>query len=88
MGRVLSHTLVADLPEWGTLNRQQIAALVGVAPLNRDRGTLRGKRTVWGGRAQVRAVLYMSTLVGVRYHPVLQRFYERWRRAGKAPPVA
>jgi transposase len=62
--------------------------LVGVAPLNRDSGTLRGKRTVWGGRAQVRAVLYMSTLVAVRYNPVLQRFYERLRRAGKAPKVA
>ena len=88
VGPVLSHTLVADLPELGTLNRQQIAALVGVAPLNRDSGTLRGKRTVWGGRAHVRAVLYMSALVAVRYNPVLQRFYERLRRAGKAPKVA
>jgi transposase len=88
VGPVLSHTLVADLPELGTLSRQQVAALVGVAPLNRDSGTLRGKRTVWGGRAQVRAVLYMSTLVAVRYNPVLQRFYERLRRAGKAPKVA
>jgi transposase len=88
VGPVLSHTLVADLPELGTLSRQQIAALVGVAPRNRDRGTLRGQRTVWGGRAQVRAVLYMSTLVAVRYHPVLHIFYERLRRAGKAPKVA
>lgn len=88
VGPVLSHTLVADLPELGTLSRQQIAALVGVAPLNRDSGTLRGQRTVWGGRAQVRAVLYMSTLVAVRYNPVLQTFYERLRRAGKAPKVA
>jgi transposase len=88
VGPVLSHTLVADLPELGTLSRQQIAALVGVAPLNRDSGTLRGKRTVWGGRAQVRAVLYMSTLVAVRYNPVLHIFYERLRRAGKAPKVA
>ena len=88
VGPVLSHTLVADLPELGTLSRQQIAALVGVAPLNRDSGTLRGKRTVWGGRAQVRAVLYMSTLVAVRYNPVLHTFYERLRRAGKAPKVA
>jgi transposase len=88
VGPVLSHTLVADLPELGSLSRQQVAALVGVAPLNRDSGTLRGKRTVWGGRAQVRAVLYMSTLVAVRYNPVLQRFYERLRRAGKAPKVA
>ena len=60
----------------------------GVAPLNRDRGTLRGKRTVWGGRAQVRAVLSMSSVGAVRYNPVRQRFYERWRRAGKAPQVA
>jgi transposase len=88
VGPVLSPTLVADLPELGTFSRQQVAALVGVAPLNRDCGTLRGKRTVWGGRAQVRAVRSMSTLVAVRYHPVLQRFYERWRRAGKAPKVA
>jgi transposase len=70
------------------LSRQQIAALVGVAPLNRDSGTLRGHRTVWGGRAHVRAALYMSTLVAVRYHPVLQTFYDRLRRAGKAPKVA
>jgi transposase len=88
VGPVLSYTLVADLPELGTLSRQQIAALVGVAPLNRDSGTLRGKRTVWGGRAHVRAVLYMSTLVAVRYNPILHTFYERLRRAGKAPKVA
>jgi transposase len=88
VGPVLSPTLVADRPAWATCSRQQVAALVGVAPLNRDSGTLRGKRTVWGGRAQVRAVLYMSTLVAVRYNPVLQRFYERLRRAGKAPKVA
>jgi transposase len=88
VGPVLSYTLVADLPELGTLRRQQIAALVGVAPLNRDSGTLRGKRTVWGGRAQVRAVLYMSTLVAVRHNSVLRTFYERLRRAGKAPKVA
>jgi transposase len=88
VGPVLSHTLVADLPELGTLSRQQIAALVGVAPLNRDRGTLRGKRTVWGGRAHVRAVLSMSTLVAVRYNPVLHTFYERLRRAGKTSKVA
>lgn len=88
VGPVLSRTLVADLPELGTLSRQQIAALVGVAPLNRDSGTLRGQRTVWGGRAHVRAALYMSTLVAVRYNPVLQTFYERLRRAGKPPKVA
>jgi transposase len=70
------------------LSRQQLAALVGVAPLNRDRGTLRGRRTIWGGRAAVRATLSMSTLVAVRYNPVLKAFYERLRAAGKAAKVA
>jgi transposase len=88
VGPVLATTLVAALPELGTLSRQQIAALVGVAPLNRDSGTLRGRRTVWGGRAQVRTVLYMSTLVAVRHNPVLAAFYQRLRAAGKAPKVA
>jgi transposase len=88
VGPVLATTLVAALPELGTLTRQQIAALVGVAPLNRDSGTLRGRRTVWGGRAQVRTVLYMSTLVAVRHNPVLAAFYRRLRAAGKAPKVA
>jgi transposase len=88
VGPVLATTLVAALPELGTLTRQQIAALVGVAPLNRDSGTLRGRRTVWGGRAQVRTVLYMSTLVAVRHNPVLAAFYQRLRAAGKAPKVA
>jgi transposase len=88
VGPVLATTLVASLPELGTLTRQQIAALVGVAPLNRDSGTLRGRRTVWGGRAHVRAVLYMSTLVAVRHNPALRAFYERLRRAGKLPKVA
>lgn len=88
VGPVLATTLLADLPELGTLTRQRIAALAGVAPLNRDSGTLRGRRTVWGGRAHVRAVLYMSTLVAVRYNPVLQAFYLRLREGGKAPKVA
>jgi transposase len=88
VGPVLSRTLLADLPELGTLSRQEIAALVGVAPLNRASGTLRGKRTVWGGRAQVRAVLSMRTLVAVRDTPVLHTFDDRLRRAGKAPKVA
>src|SRR5438094_844894 len=85
---LLANTLVAALPELGTLSRRQIAALVGVAPLNRDSGTLRGRRTVWGGRAQVRAVLYMSTVVAVRHNPVLIAFYQRLRAAGKAPKLA
>jgi transposase len=88
VGPVLSRTLLADLPELGTLNRKQIAALVGVAPLNRDSGSLRGKRTVWGGRSHVRATLYMGTLAGVRYNPVLKAFFQRLRAAGKAPKVA
>jgi transposase len=88
IGPVCARTLMLDLPELGTLSRQCIAALVGVAPFNRDSGTLRGSRTTWGGRAHVRAVLYMSTLVAVRYNPVLKRFYERLRTAGKVAKVA
>jgi transposase len=88
IGPVCARTLVLDLPELGTLSRQRLAALVGVAPFNRDSGTLRGTRTTWGGRAHVRATLYMSTLVAVRYNPVLKRFYERLRTAGKAAKVA
>jgi transposase len=70
------------------LSRQRLAALVGVAPVNRDSGTLRGSRTIWGGRAHVRATLSMSTLVAVRYNPVLKVFYERLRAKGKAAKVA
>ncbi len=88
VGPTLSRTLVAELPELGTLTRHQIAALVGVAPVNRDSGTFRGRRTTWGGRAVVRAVLYMSTLAAVRCNPVLKAFYQRLRAAGKAPKVA
>ena len=88
IGPVCARTLLLDLPELGTLNRQRLAALVGVAPLNRDSGTLRGSRTTWGGRAHVRATLYMSTLVAVRYNPVLKAFYARLRAAGKAAKVA
>jgi transposase len=88
IGPVCARTLILDLPELGTLSRQRIAALVGVAPFNRDSGTLRGTRTTWGGRAHVRATLYMSTLVAVRYNPILKRFYERLRTAGKVAKVA
>ncbi|HEX74759.1 MAG TPA: IS110 family transposase, partial [Dehalococcoidia bacterium] len=87
-GPVLSTTLLAELPELGILNRRQIAALVGVAPLNRDSGTMRGKCTVWGGRAPVRAALYMATLVATRYNPVIRRFYQHLCTAGKAKKVA
>src|SRR5262249_45417609 len=88
IGPVCTRTLLLDLPELGTLSRQRMAALGGVAPFNRDSGTLRGGRTVWGGRAHVRATLYMSTLVAVRYNPGLKRFYERLCAAGKAKKVA
>lgn len=88
VGPVLSRTLLANLPELGTLTRQQIAALVGVAPLNRDSGTWRGTRRVWGGRAHVRAALYMSALVATRYNPVIRAFYQRLCAAGKAKKVA
>lgn len=88
VGSVLSTTLLAELPELGSLNRRQIAALAGVAPLNRDSGTLRGKRTVWGGRSSVRAALYMATLVATRHNPVIRTFYLRLCAAGKAKKVA
>lgn len=88
IGPVISRTLVAELPELGKLNRKQIAALVGVAPLNRDSGTLRGRRTIWGGRATVRATLYMAALVASRRNAVIRAFYQRLREAGKAPKLA
>jgi transposase len=88
IGPVCARTLLFDLPELGTLSRQRLAALVGVAPFHRDSGTRHGTRLVWGGRAQVRTTLYMSTLVAVRYNPVLKVFYERLRTAGKAAKVA
>ena len=88
VGFVSSSTLLASLPELGRLNHKEIAALVGVAPLNRDSGTFRGRRTVWGGRADVRAVLYMATLVASRHNPVVKAFYERLVAAGKPKKVA
>jgi len=88
VGPVLATTLLAGLPELGTLSRQQVAALVGVAPLNRDSGTLRGRRRVWGGRAQVRTALYMAALTATRYNPVIRAFYARLCAAGKAKKVA
>lgn len=88
IGPVLTTTLLATLPELGTLTHKQIAALVGVAPLNRDSGTLRGRRTIWGGRAQVRAVLYMAALVATRFNPVIRAFYRRLCAAGKVKKVA
>ncbi len=88
IGPVLVGTMLADLPELGTLNRRQIAALAGVAPLNRDSGVLRGKRRVWGGRAHVRAALFMSALVASRFNPVIKAFYQRLCAMGKPKKVA
>ena len=88
IGPVVASTLVAALPELGLLNRKQVAALVGVAPLNRDSGTFRGQRTVWGGRGQVRAVLYMAALTGTRYNPTIRAFYARLLATGKPKKVA
>ena len=85
---MLTRTLLAEVPERGTLSRQQVATLVGVAPLNRDRGTWRGRRGTWGGRRAVRAVLYMATLMATRYAGPIQTFYRRLCAAGKAKKVA
>jgi transposase len=88
VGPVLSCTLLTHLPELGSLNRGQVAALVGVAPLNRDSGAFRGKRSVWGGRTAIRSALYMAALVATRYNPVIKAFYQRLRAAGKPVKVA
>lgn len=88
VGRVLSRTLLSQLPELGTLGKKQLSALVGVAPLNRDSGTLRGRRFIWGGRANVRAVLYMSALAAARFNPLIRAFHQRLIKAGKLPKVA
>lgn len=88
VGPVLAATLLAELPELGTLSRHAVAALVGVAPVARDSGAFRGRRRTWGGRAPVRAVLYMATLAAVRCNPVLRAFYRRLTGAGKLPKVA
>ena len=88
VGEQISLTLLANLPELGTLNRREIAALVGVAPYNRDSGALRGKRAVWGGRSRVRAVLYMGALVASRHNPAIRNFYQRLLAAGKPKKVA
>jgi transposase len=88
VGKVLSRTLLSLVPELGTLDNKQLAALVGVAPLNRDSGTQRGRRSVWGGRAHVRAVLYMGALVAARFNPTIRAFHARLRASGKLPKVA
>ena len=88
IGPVISRTLLAELPELGKLNRKQIAALVGVAPLNWDSGMMRGRRAIWGGRATVRAALYMAALVASRCNPKIREFHRRLRAGGKVPKVA
>lgn len=88
IGAVTACGLIADLPELGRLNRKKIAALVGLAPFNRDSGIYRGKRAIWGGRSHVRSSLYMATLSAIRYNPVIKTFYDRLTGAGKLPKVA
>ncbi|MFC1976375.1 IS110 family transposase [Chloroflexota bacterium] len=88
VGAITASTLVADLPELGQLNRQKIAALVGVAPFNHDSGKKRGKRRIFGGRTSVRSVLYMATLSGIRHNPVIKAFYQRLLAKGKVKKVA
>lgn len=88
IGPVAAVALLAQLPELGTLNRRQIGALVGIVPFNNDSGKFKGQRHVWGGRAMVRAVLYMATLAAIRCNPSIKAFYQRLRAAGKKPKVA
>lgn len=88
VGPALSSSILAALPELGSLDRRQAAALVGVAPFNRDSGTLRGRRAIWGGRAAVRCTLYMATLAATRHNAVIRDFYQRLRAAGKKAKVA
>ncbi|MBK0019546.1 IS110 family transposase [Kosakonia sp. S42] len=88
VGAATVAVLLAEVPELGSLSRREISALIGVAPVNRDSGTMRGRRTVFGGRASVRTALYMSALVGTRHNPVIKEFYERLVAAGKPKKVA
>lgn len=88
VGPTLASTLLGYVPELGHLDRRQIAALIGVAPLARDSGTLHGRRTCWGGRAPVRQVLHMAALVAARWNPILRAFYQRLRAAGKPAKLA
>ncbi len=88
VGRILSLSMLSQLPELGQLDRRQIAALVGVAPFNCDSGSFRGRRRVWGGRSHLRSVLFMATLASTRYNPVIKTFYERLRASGKPAKVA
>jgi transposase len=87
VGPVIASTLLAELPELGHLNHKQISALVGVAPMNRDSGQKLGKRSTWGGRSAIRAALYMGAVAGMRFNPVIKKFYERLKKAGKPAKV-
>ena len=88
IGPVVSATLLAEVPELGQLDRKQIAKLIGLAPLNNDSGKHRGQRTIWGGRAAVRAALYMAALVASRCNPEIKALYQRLRAAGKPSKLA
>jgi transposase len=88
IGAIVAHTLVAEVPELGRLNRREIAKLVGLAPLNHDSGTWRGRRATYGGRTTVRAALYMASLSAIRYNSVIRAFYQRLRTVGKPKKVA
>ncbi|TFI47178.1 IS110 family transposase, partial [Diaphorobacter sp. DS2] len=88
VGPVASATMIAELPELGRLNRREIAALVGVAPMANDSGGSKGRRRVQGGHFEIRRVLYMATLTATRYNPAIKAFYERLKAAGKLPKVA
>jgi transposase len=88
IGDIVARTLIVELPELGSVDRHQIAALAGVAPMNRDSGRYRGKRHIQGGRVEVRAPLYMACLVAIRHNPPLRSFYRRLRDAGKPARVA
>jgi transposase len=88
VGKVTVNTLLAQLPELGNLNRREIAALVGICPFNHDSGGHRGKRRIWGGRATVRATLYMAALVATRFNSVIKAFYQKLLAAGKLKKVA
>jgi transposase len=88
VGPIVSRTLIIDLPELGTIDKRSISKLVGVAPLNRDSGTARGSRSIWGGRPQVRCALFMACLAAIRVNPVIKAHYKKLRPAGKKPKVA
>jgi transposase len=88
VGDILSSKIVAMLPELGILNQREIASLVGLAPINRDSGRMRGKRTIWGGRAMVRRAFYMPVLIAIRFNPVIRDLYQRLVARGKLKKVA